>query len=206
MTCGIYFIRNTNTQKVYVGSSNDIEKRWSVHKYFLRKGEHHSSKLQASWNKHGEDAFVFEIIEVTEESALFVREQHYFESMQAVENGYNCASCAESSSRGKVLDEDTKAAMSEAALEVAGRPGESERRSERAKKQHEQGKFGRSTWTEASKKKTVEDARDTAVSYALWEHAYKNKTRKEVWTPERRAAKSLEAREHHRRKKLEGQA
>jgi len=36
--------------------------RWNEHRHELNKQLHHSPKLQNSWNKHGADAFVFEIL------------------------------------------------------------------------------------------------------------------------------------------------
>lgn len=61
--CGIYRIRNTLNEKVYVGSAVDIRKRWQGHKSHLDEGVHHCRYLQRAWLKHGEIAFVFEFIE-----------------------------------------------------------------------------------------------------------------------------------------------
>lgn len=60
---GIYRITNTNNGKFYIGSSIHVTKRWWEHKKWLRLGSHHNYHLQASWNKHGENAFVFAIEE-----------------------------------------------------------------------------------------------------------------------------------------------
>lgn len=59
---GVYQIRNLVSGKFYIGSSSNIYKRWEVHKRRLRNGDHHSPKLQASWNKHGEELFKFDIL------------------------------------------------------------------------------------------------------------------------------------------------
>ena len=63
MTAGIYIIQCKATGKVYVGSSENIEKRWLQHKYSLKKNTHHSKKLQNAWNKYGETEFEFQIVE-----------------------------------------------------------------------------------------------------------------------------------------------
>lgn len=63
MTSGIYIIRCIPTNKVYVGSSKNIEERWLQHKQMLLKGSHHSIKLQRAWDKHGAENFEFEIVE-----------------------------------------------------------------------------------------------------------------------------------------------
>lgn len=63
MTIGLYRITNTVNGKYYIGSSNDIKRRWINHKNTLRRGKHRNCHLQASFNKYSADAFVFEIIE-----------------------------------------------------------------------------------------------------------------------------------------------
>lgn len=60
---GIYGIRNINTDIIYIGKSSRIGRRWDWHLNQLRKGNHFNTHLQASWLKHGERNFVFEIIE-----------------------------------------------------------------------------------------------------------------------------------------------
>jgi len=60
--CGIYRIRNVVSGRFYVGSSEDVYRRFEAHRRHLRKGAHKNIGLQASWNKHGEDVFRFEIL------------------------------------------------------------------------------------------------------------------------------------------------
>jgi len=55
----VYEIRNTVSGKFYIGSSANLYERWRTHKNKLRAGTHPNPKLQASWSKHGEEAFVF---------------------------------------------------------------------------------------------------------------------------------------------------
>lgn len=78
---GIYSIK-TPSGSTYIGSSNSIYRRWSEHKRHLRKGTHHSTRLQAAWNKHG-NALVFSILEVCPSEDLESREQHYILSLNA---------------------------------------------------------------------------------------------------------------------------
>ena len=80
VTSGIYRIVLKEDQRCYIGSSIRIEERWDAHKWHLRRGDHHSSYLQNAWNKYGEDAFAFEIIEKCEADNLLQREQVWLDS------------------------------------------------------------------------------------------------------------------------------
>lgn len=88
---GVYSIKNVVTGKSYVGSSVDMQCRRRVHFRHLRRGTHHSVKLQSSWAKHGEVAFVFEVLELVprEEGALRAAEQRWIEALGSVAEGYN---------------------------------------------------------------------------------------------------------------------
>lgn len=47
----------------YVGSTVDLRKRRNLHLCLFRTGRHHAKHLQAAWNKDGEGAFTFQVIE-----------------------------------------------------------------------------------------------------------------------------------------------
>ena len=72
---GIYQIKNLKTDKVYIGSSKNIYKRWEQHKKSLNQNKHHSPYLQRSWNKHGSDCFKFSIIEKVEDISLLLERE-----------------------------------------------------------------------------------------------------------------------------------
>ena len=96
-TPSIYQIRHIESGKVYVGSSAIPGKRHGEHWKHLRLGTHHSRHLQRAWNKYGEDAFVFEIIEpVLFVEDLIIREQYWIDKLRACdgEHGYNVAPVA----------------------------------------------------------------------------------------------------------------
>lgn len=87
MQSGIYKIINSINGKIYIGSAVKFKNRWRCHLHRLRKGSHHSRKLQNSWNKHGEDSFQFLIVEVvTDHADLVVREQHYIDTLHPFYN------------------------------------------------------------------------------------------------------------------------
>lgn len=62
---GIYRITNAANGRIYIGSTmQSFRIRWDAHRYMLSKGTHSNKGLQADWQQYGEQAFVFEIVEV----------------------------------------------------------------------------------------------------------------------------------------------
>ena len=74
---GIYEIRNTYNNKVYIGSAYNIWRRWAVHKSNLAKGIHENEHLQRSYNKHGPKAFTYSVLEECQKDVLESREQYH---------------------------------------------------------------------------------------------------------------------------------
>lgn len=88
--CGVYKITNLINGKLYVGSSNNIYKRWDQHKDKLSNKQHGNVHLQSAWNKYGGHNFKFEIIEECSPEMQFEREQFYLDTLHPFEtNGYN---------------------------------------------------------------------------------------------------------------------
>lgn len=88
----IYQIKNIITNDIYIGSAVSYENRKYYHIYDLINNKHHSSILQNSWNKYGNDAFLFSIIEdVNDNSELLVREQYYIDKLSPK---FNCSKIA----------------------------------------------------------------------------------------------------------------
>ena len=112
---GIYLIKNTINDKIYVGSSDDIDNRWRNHKTFLANNNHHSIHLQNAWQKYGERAFIFEIIElISDKERLLEREQYYLDLYCSYEqeNGYNISKFSFSPMKGRKHTEETKKHLS----------------------------------------------------------------------------------------------
>ena len=96
---GIYQIRNIINNKIYIGSSIDIERRWRKHKERLNKKTHHSPYLQNAWEKYGENSFVFVIKEETQnDKELIILEQKWIDEKFTYlrECGYNARRQADS--------------------------------------------------------------------------------------------------------------
>jgi group I intron endonuclease len=110
---GIYRILNTVNGKPYLGSAVIIPNRWREHKRTLRKGTHKNLHLQAAWNKYGEEAFVFNIVELVEDkSQLLKREQYWIDFYEAYnpEKGYNVCQVA-GNSAGRTFSPETRKTM-----------------------------------------------------------------------------------------------
>lgn len=110
----IYQIRNLITNKLYVGSALNRSKRWAWHKYKLNLNDHSNRYLQRAWNKYGEAAFEFRVIEfVDDKSKLLEREQFWIDWMQCCNPaiGYNIRKQA-ASNIGVVFSKETRAKMS----------------------------------------------------------------------------------------------
>ncbi len=86
--CGIYMILNEVTWKVYIGSSRQINKRFKQHKRNLRGNTHHSPKLQNSWNKYGENTFIFDILEECSPDDLVKSEQSHIDIFTSYDNDF----------------------------------------------------------------------------------------------------------------------
>lgn len=129
---GIYQIRNLVNNKLYIGSTvSGFSKRKTYHLMLLRKNQHHSQILQKSFNKHGENNFIFEIIEICQnKDNILIREQYWMDFYKCYDPkfGYNINSNAHScasreltdehklkislSEKGKVVSQETKNKLS----------------------------------------------------------------------------------------------
>lgn len=131
----IYSITNKVNGKQYVGLSTEYKKRWTLHRYRLRSNTHNSKYLQHSWNKYGEDNFIFEIVEEVEEGELNNRERYWIDKLNTfIPNGYNLTKGGEGSlgwtpsketrekiskaNSGRIMSEESKEARRKASNEL----------------------------------------------------------------------------------------
>lgn len=70
MAAGIYQIRNKVNLKVYVGLTHALDGRWSGHRSELRGGYHSNLHLQRSWDKYGESAFEYSVLQTVSHPGL----------------------------------------------------------------------------------------------------------------------------------------
>jgi group I intron endonuclease len=85
---GIYKITNPKG-KVYIGQSRDLEKRKLQYSKYLKK-YCRQLKLVNSINKYGWELHIFEIIEYCDFDLLNIKERHWQEFYNSIDNGLNC--------------------------------------------------------------------------------------------------------------------
>ena len=114
MNSGIYAIKNLINDKMYIGSSVDVDIRYKSHISALRNTNHPNRYLQAAFNKHGEKAFDFELLEKCEHEFLLTKEKEYILAKNTLNRkyGYNLAPEPYGGSRGIVWSQKSKNKLS----------------------------------------------------------------------------------------------
>lgn len=107
---GVYQIKNILNGKMYVGSSNDIERRFHEHKTNIGSG---CKKLQNAIKKYGINNFIFSVLQKLnidiypikfQKKTLLEAEQFYLDLYKPFgNNGYNSAKKADSPMFGKTF-------------------------------------------------------------------------------------------------------
>lgn len=118
MTCGIYQIVNIINDMVYIGSSYDIESRWSKHKSQLRLKNHPNPYLLNVSNKYGIESFKLEILstlsfDISDEE-LRGKEQEVINNVSK-DKLYNLCPVA-GSTKGRSHSEETKRKISKSLI------------------------------------------------------------------------------------------
>ena len=161
LNCGVYQIRNIVTEFCYAGQSIHLKDRPSVHWSLLKNNKHDNIHLQRSYNKHGRDKFVFEILLYCEPKELTRYEQFFVDKYIALKISYNiCRECVDSTrgtkhteeTRNKmrnawknrsVVTEETRKRMSESAKNKPPTTEETRRNMSRANSGENNSMFGR---------------------------------------------------------------
>ena len=86
---GIYCITCLKTGEKYVGQSTSIKRRWGTHKRELKNNIHYNKHMQRTYNKYGEDSFVYEVLEQCPADKLNEREKFYISLFDSYNNGFN---------------------------------------------------------------------------------------------------------------------
>lgn len=83
----VYAITHIASGKQYVGSTIRLKDRFAWHKRQLNRDKHHCIKLQRAWNKHGQDAFNFTVLEQVEiGNDIHSREEYWMMVLKPIYN------------------------------------------------------------------------------------------------------------------------
>ena len=108
---GIYRISGP-TERFYIGSSDDLHRRWRDHRNRLNAGTHHNRALQADWKAHGETAFTFSVIEVIAERGELISAETRWLAAAPAGVLYNVSVDARNPARGLVHTAEARQKMS----------------------------------------------------------------------------------------------
>ena len=86
--CGVYRMMCMKNGRCYFGQTlSSFESRYYDHRYHLRAGDHWNDELQSDFNLYGEDAFIFEVVEILYDvDEIDAAERRYIAES---ENSYN---------------------------------------------------------------------------------------------------------------------
>ena len=109
---GIYQIRNTKNNKLYIGQSTNISHRKACHFHDLKNQRHRNIHLQRAYNIEP-DVFVFEIICVCKEHELNDLEVYFIQKYKTTNSKYGYNLDAGGNGIGR-MSKETKKKLSEA--------------------------------------------------------------------------------------------
>jgi len=99
----VYEISNTIDNRVYVGSTINLNKRWNEHKRDLLNNKHQNIHLQRFVNKYGLNVLIFNVLEKINNKNILIREQHY---LNIIKNKFNIAENSSAPMMGKSHTEE----------------------------------------------------------------------------------------------------
>lgn len=90
MAMGIYKIINIVNNRYYIGSAVNLRRRRTRHFSELRNNKHNNKHLQSAWNKYGEQAFIFAVVEeIQDKTQLLAAENVWLKEHVGKEYCYN---------------------------------------------------------------------------------------------------------------------
>lgn len=113
---GIYAITNLENGNAYIGSTNNFKRRWYDHRSSLCGDTHWNGRLQSAWNKYGENAFEFGILEYLENFEELTKAEQFWMDVYREEGKelYNFGLAADCPWRGQERSEEHRRKLGKA--------------------------------------------------------------------------------------------
>lgn len=91
--CGIYKIENSLNNKIYIGQSTNVFKRWGSHisDSFNENSKDYDMVIHKAFRKYKLNNFIFSIIEECKQEDLNEREIYWIDFYNSYSNGYNAS-------------------------------------------------------------------------------------------------------------------
>jgi len=96
MVSGIYKMTCLPNGKIYIGSSEDVDKRIKVHFRRLKNNNHTNPHLQNAYNLYGANEFSLMVLEECERESLLEREQYWMDLTQCYNRKIGFNNCKKS--------------------------------------------------------------------------------------------------------------
>lgn len=115
---GIYIIKNTINNLVYIGQAYNIERRWKVH-YAIGKKDcstkyvEYNNQIHTAMRKLGRENFYLEVLEECEKEKLNEREKYWIKYYNSYKNGYNGTEGGDFNSADKSGENNGRALLTE---------------------------------------------------------------------------------------------
>lgn len=124
---GIYKIQSiTKPYRFYIGSAINLKQREKQHFGLLRRGKHHSIKLQRHYNKYGKSDLCFIVLLCCDKNDLIANEQFFIDAMNPYFNSFPTAG----SSRGVKWTKEAKDKKSQQTKDYFSDPANRKKQSE----------------------------------------------------------------------------
>jgi group I intron endonuclease len=104
---GVYKIQSLiKPDRIYIGSSNNIHRRWNEHLREMKSNTHHSSKLKNHVSKYGVVDLQFSILLECGSQDLLTREQDFIDALNPYFNECKIAGCPGAWNKGMNLSKE----------------------------------------------------------------------------------------------------